>query len=138
MDRLGSKLSFSSIPYRKDKSQSDSMDLACELVKLPWIYRKALLVLNQLEVMLRDCLGLLLGLHWDCHQWLSPLVCRWKIQTSTSRPPSRLEVSWMWYAHACHANKASFSMPAMTWIRSTLQLALTPAEALMVPSEPIV
>ena len=37
------------------------MDLACELVKLPWIYRKALLVLNQLQVMLRDCLGLLLG-----------------------------------------------------------------------------
>ena len=49
------------------------MDLACELVKLPWIYKKALLVLNQLEVMLRDCLGLLLDSHWDCHQWLKPL-----------------------------------------------------------------
>ena len=48
------------------------MDLACELVKLPWIYRKALLVLTQLEVMPRDCLGLLLGLHWDCHQRLKP------------------------------------------------------------------
>ena len=25
--------------YRKDKGQSESMDTACELVKLPWIYR---------------------------------------------------------------------------------------------------
>ncbi len=24
---------------RKDKDQSESMDMACELVKLPWIYR---------------------------------------------------------------------------------------------------
>ena len=100
MRRLASKLSFLSIPYRKDKSQSDSMDLACELVKLPWIYRKALLVLNQLEVMLRDCLELLLAHIGIVTNGLSPLACRWKIQTSTSRPPSRLEVSWMWYAHA--------------------------------------
>ena len=27
------------------------MDSACDMVKLPWIYRKALLILDKLEVM---------------------------------------------------------------------------------------
>ncbi|BDA46897.1 hypothetical protein COCOBI_09-3500 [Coccomyxa sp. Obi] len=36
--------------WRKDRENSDSMDAPCELIRLPWIYRKALLVLNNMEV----------------------------------------------------------------------------------------
>ena len=42
--------SLSIVSHRKDKRQSDSMDLACDMVKLPWVYRKALLILDKLEV----------------------------------------------------------------------------------------
>jgi hypothetical protein len=35
---------------RKDRHKSDSMEVACDLIQLPWILRKALLVLNSLEV----------------------------------------------------------------------------------------
>jgi hypothetical protein len=35
--------------HRKDAARSDSMDVACDMVELPWIFRKALLVLNKLE-----------------------------------------------------------------------------------------
>ena len=35
---------------RKDKQQSDSMEEACEAVQLPWLLKKAVLVLNTLEV----------------------------------------------------------------------------------------
>jgi hypothetical protein len=38
---------------RKDTAKSDPMDEACDMVELPWIYRKAILVLNKLEV--REC-----------------------------------------------------------------------------------
>ena len=42
--------SLSTMSHRKDKRQSESMDSACDMVKLPWIYRKALLILDKLEV----------------------------------------------------------------------------------------
>lgn len=35
---------------RKDKGSSDSLDPACEMIQLPWIYRKALALLNNMEV----------------------------------------------------------------------------------------
>ena len=35
---------------RKDKQQSDSMEDACDAVQLPWLLKKAVLVLNTLEV----------------------------------------------------------------------------------------
>lgn len=35
---------------RKDREQSDSMDEPCDLIKLPWVYRKALRLLNNMEV----------------------------------------------------------------------------------------
>ena len=35
---------------RKDKSASDPMEEACDAVKLPWLLKKAVLVLNTLEV----------------------------------------------------------------------------------------
>lgn len=35
---------------RKDKSASDPMEEACDAVKLPWVLKKAVLVLNTLEV----------------------------------------------------------------------------------------
>lgn len=38
------------LAYRKDRENSDSMDAPCDIIKLPWIYRKALLVLNNMEV----------------------------------------------------------------------------------------
>lgn len=36
--------------WRKDKSASDSMDEACDAVKLKWILRRGLAILNTLEV----------------------------------------------------------------------------------------
>lgn len=48
--KIVSLTSVSFHSYRKDREQSDSMDPPCELIKLPWIYRKALLVLNNMEV----------------------------------------------------------------------------------------
>lgn len=36
--------------WKKDRGASDSMDEACDMVALPWIFRKALMVLNTLEV----------------------------------------------------------------------------------------
>lgn len=35
---------------RKDRGRSDSMEEACALMELPWVYRKAVLVVNNLEV----------------------------------------------------------------------------------------
>eukprot|EP00884_Botryococcus_braunii_P012179 jgi/Botrbrau1/20962/Bobra.0135s0080.1 len=36
--------------WRKDLANSDPMDEACDLVELPWLFRKALLVLTKLEL----------------------------------------------------------------------------------------
>ena len=36
--------------WRKDRKASDCMDEACEMVALPWIFRKALLILNTLQI----------------------------------------------------------------------------------------
>ena len=41
---------FSCTGRRKDKQQSDSMEEACDAVQLPWLLKKAVLVLNTLEV----------------------------------------------------------------------------------------
>ena len=35
---------------RKDKGRSDSLDEACDTIQLPWLYRKALALLNTMEV----------------------------------------------------------------------------------------
>lgn len=40
--------------WRKDAEGSDSMDDACDMVALPWILRKALLVLNTLQLQETD------------------------------------------------------------------------------------
>jgi len=36
--------------WHKDKSQSDSMQEACDVVELKWVLRRALAILNTLEV----------------------------------------------------------------------------------------
>jgi hypothetical protein len=36
--------------FKKDKSASDSMSEACELIQLPWVLRQALAVLNTLQI----------------------------------------------------------------------------------------
>jgi len=36
--------------WHKDKSQSDSMQEACDIVELKWVLRRALAILNTLEV----------------------------------------------------------------------------------------
>ena len=37
--------------WQKDKSQSDSMQKACDVVELKWVLRRALAILNTLEVL---------------------------------------------------------------------------------------
>ena len=37
--------------WQKDKSQSDSMQQACDVVELKWVLRRALAILNTLEVL---------------------------------------------------------------------------------------
>lgn len=57
---------------RKDKSASDPMEEACDAVKLPWLLKKAVLVLNTLEVCFLQ--GLLCEHACsECYLW--PRVC---------------------------------------------------------------
>ena len=42
--------SLNTIGSRKDKVRSESLDDACDLIQLPWLYRKALALLNNMEV----------------------------------------------------------------------------------------
>lgn len=37
--------------WQKDKSQSDSMQQACDVVQLKWVLKRALAILNTLEVL---------------------------------------------------------------------------------------
>ena len=68
--------SLSTLLYRKDKRQSDSMDSACDMVKLPWIYRKALLILDKLEVACK--LKLLRDMFYTLHTFCGsvPSICQ--------------------------------------------------------------
>ncbi len=40
--------------WQKDKSASDSMQEACDVVELKWVLRRALAILNTLEVCLKS------------------------------------------------------------------------------------
>ncbi len=57
---------------RKDKSASDPMEEACNAVKLPWLLKKAVLVLNTLEVC---CPQGLLCKPACAESYLRPRVC---------------------------------------------------------------
>lgn len=68
------------------------MDSACDLIRLPWILRKALLVLNSMEVRNTSLMvQLAYVVPYDGDVGMG-VPNRWKTQMNISRPPSRLAV----------------------------------------------
>lgn len=86
---------------RKDKGHSDSMEEACNMMQLPWVFRKAVLILNTVQAGTTLCTSLaflvimyrtVLCLHLTCPsiaQHVFCLPCRLMTRTNSSAQQPR-------------------------------------------------